>query len=95
MKTHEQLNPSALKGKSALLVAADSPRQAFYRIWIEDIDGQINVVKESGVKDRVLDRRRWPVEDYEEAEKACQRRIKAKTKPDRKSPRKYRLIRSS
>jgi hypothetical protein len=92
MKTHEQLNLFTVKVNSALLVAPDSPRRAFYRIWIEDADGKISVVKESGVRDRVLDRRIWPFAEFEEAEKAYQRRIKAKTNPERKSPRKYRLI---
>lgn len=92
MKSHQQLNLFTVKVNSALLVAAESPRRAFYRIWIEDTDGQISVVKESGVKGRVLDRRIWPCQDFEEAEKVYQRRIKAKTNPDRKSPRKYRLI---
>jgi len=66
--------------------------KAFYRIWIEDTDGKIKIVKESGAKGRVLDRRVWPYQDLQEAEKAYRRRIKAKTNPDRKSPRKYRLI---
>lgn len=92
MKSHEQLNLFTVKVSSALLVAADSPSRAFYRIWIEDTHGQIRVVKESGVKGRVLDRRTWPCADVEEAEKAYQRRIRAKTNPDRKSPRKYRSI---
>jgi hypothetical protein len=92
MKTHEQLNLFTIKVNSALLVARDSPRRAFYKIWIEDTDGQISVVKESGVKGRVLDRRVWPFAEFKEAEKAYQRRIKAKTNPERKSPRKYQLI---
>lgn len=95
MKRHEQLNLFTVTVNSALLVAADSPRRAFYRIWIEDTHGQVRIVKESGVKGRVLDRRTWPCADVEEAEKAYQRRIRAKTNPDRKSPRKYRLIRTS
>jgi hypothetical protein len=92
MKTHEQLNLFTVKVNSALLVAPDSPRCAFYRIWIEDVDGSIRVVKESGVKGRVLDRRIWLFADFQEAEKAYQRRIKAKTNPDRKSPRKYKVV---
>jgi hypothetical protein len=92
MENHEQLNLFTVKVNSALLVAPDSPRRAFYRIWIEDTDGQISVVKESGVKGRVLDRRIWPFADFQEAEKAYQRRIKAKTNPERKSPRKYKVV---
>jgi hypothetical protein len=92
MRKHEQLKLFTQKLNSAFLVAADSPRRAFYRIWIEDTAGKIRLVKESGVRGRVLDRRIWPFTDFQEAEKAYQRRIKAKTNPDRKSPRKYRLI---
>ena len=72
MKSYEQLNLFTAKMKSALLVALDSPRRAFYRIWIEDTDGQVQVVKESGVKGSVLDRRIWPFTDFTEAEKAYQ-----------------------
>ncbi len=88
----EQLNLFTVRVDSAYLVAADSPRKAFYRIWIEDTGGHYNVVKESGAKGRVLDRRVWPCQDIQEAEKAYHRRIRAKTNPDRKSPRKYQLI---
>jgi hypothetical protein len=95
MNLPEQLNLFTVKVTSALLVAPDSPRKAYYRIWIEDADGAIRVVKESGVKGRVLDRRIWPFDDLKEAEKAYRRRIKAKVNPNRKSPRKYRLIRDS
>jgi hypothetical protein len=95
MKSHEQLNLFTVKINFAHLVAPSSPRCAFYRIWIEDTDGVIRVVKESGVKGRVLDRRIWPYADFEAAEKDYQRRIKSKTNPDRKSPRKYQLIRTS
>jgi hypothetical protein len=40
----------------------------------------------------VLDKRSWPFENFEEAEKVFNRRIKEKTDPERKSPRKYKLI---
>ncbi len=90
--TFEQLNLFTVKVSVAYLEAAESPRKAFYRIWIEDTDGKIKIVKESGAKGRVLDRRVWSCQDFKEAEKAYHRRIKAKTNPDRKSPRKYRLI---
>ncbi len=88
----EQLNLFTVRVSVAYLEAADSPRKAFYRIWIEDTDGKIKIVKESGAKGRVLDRRVWPYQDFQEAEKAYHRRIKAKTNPDRKSPRKYSLL---
>jgi hypothetical protein len=41
---------------SAYLVA-ESPKSAFYRIWIEADAGIYTVLKESGIKGRVLDKR--------------------------------------
>ncbi len=90
----EQLSLFTVDLNSAYLVDHNSPRQAFYRIWIEEIVGDIRIVKESGAKGRVLDRRVWPYQDLQEAEKEYHRRIKAKTNPERKSPRKYQLINS-
>jgi hypothetical protein len=77
---------------SAYLVAPDSPQKAFYRIWIESNACIYNVCKESGAKARILDKRSWSFEKLEEAQKMYDRRIKSKTNPDRKSPRKYQLI---
>ncbi len=92
MKNHGQLNLFTQNLQTALLVAPDSPRQAFYRIWIENTVDDIKIVKESGIRGRVLDRRSWPVENLEIAIEQLQRRIKAKTNPKRKSPRKYILV---
>jgi hypothetical protein len=78
--------------RSAHLVAAGSPKKAFYRIRIEVNAGLFSVFKESGAEGRVLDRRRWPVDTLDQAVKMFDRIIKAKTNPERKSPRKYRLI---
>ena len=77
---------------SAYLVAGDSPKSAFYRIWIEVNAGLYTVIKESGIKDRVLNKRAWPQASLEEARKLFDRRIKEKTNSERKSPRKYQLI---
>ena len=66
-----------------------------YKIWIERIDDDYRIVKENGMKGRVLDRRCWPVEDLDDAQTKFQRRVKAKTNPERKSPRKYTLVQSS
>lgn len=93
MKKHEQLNLFSQTLKHAFLVAHNSPRQAFYRIWIEGNVGEIHVVKESGIKGRVLDRRSWPAKNFEDAEVLFQRRIKSKTNPQRKCPRKYVMVR--
>lgn len=88
----QQIKLFTRKLDSAHLVAIDSPRQAFYIIWIEESDGQIQVVKESGVKGRVLDRRCWACDNLEAAQKLFDRQVRYKTNPDRKSPRKYRLL---
>jgi hypothetical protein len=77
---------------SAYLVATDSPRCAFYRIWIEFDADIFTVRKESGVGNRVLDKRAWPFDTHDEARKLFDRRVKSKTNPDRKSPRIYTLV---
>jgi hypothetical protein len=77
--------------RSAYLVA-DSSKSAFYRIWIEADAGIYTVLKESGIKGRVLDRRAWPQEIMDEAIKLFDRRIKAKTNPECKCPRKYTMV---
>ena len=77
---------------SAYLLAPDSPKKAFYRIWIEKNACIYTVCKESGAGDKVLDKRSWPFETFEDAQKLYDRRIKSKTNPDRKAPRKYLLI---
>jgi hypothetical protein len=88
----KQINLFTKKIRRAYLVAWDSPRKAFYRIWIEVAEDEYTVVKESGIKGKVLDRRSWPTENFEAAKKQFQRRIKSKVNPDRKSPRKYMIV---
>jgi hypothetical protein len=73
-------------------VAAYIPKRAFYKIWIEVDAGIYTVLKESGVMDKVLDKRAWRYETLDEARNLFDRRVKAKTNPYRKSPRKYQLI---
>ena len=92
MKKHEQLNLFTQELRSALLVAGDSPRQAFYRIWIEQTLDEIRIVKESGPKGRVLDKRCWDADSLEAAQRLFERRIRSKTSPERKSTRKYRVV---
>jgi len=74
--------------KSALL-KANSPRDAFYRLWLEHDDDVYAIRKESGSGKRVQDRRRWVFQDYDKALRFYERRIQEKTNPERKSPRKY------
>lgn len=74
---------------SAYLMATESPRSAFYRIWIEANAGLFMVCKESGGNDRVIDQRAWSFDSLEDARKLFDRKVKSKSNPDRKSPRKY------
>jgi len=76
----------------AAYLVADSPKHAFYRIWIEGGAGIYSVRKESGVEGRVLDKRTWPQENLDEARKLFERRIRTKTNPQRKCPRKYTMV---
>lgn len=77
---------------SAHLVATDSPKSAYYHIWIESDAGMFTVCKESGIKGKVLDRRAWPFGSLDAAIKLYNRRIKDKTNKERKSPRKYTFL---
>ena len=94
MPTAKQLSLFPDIIRSAHLVAADSPRKAFYRIWIEANAGLYSVRKASGVGSKVLDRRRWPADTLDQAVKMFEKVVADKTNPNRKSPRKYRLINS-
>jgi len=82
--------PSPLK--KAHLFAPESPKQAFYMIWLNQASDKFEVLKESGARAVVLDRRSWEFENLEAAEKFYNRQIKYKTNPSRKSPRKYKLV---
>lgn len=75
--------------ESAELVAVNNPRGTFYRIRIEIHANAFQVIKESGTSGRVLDTRAWPADSLKDALKMFTRRIKAKTNPNRKSPRVY------
>ena len=54
--------------KKALLIVINSPRQAFYMIWINKGDQFFRVCKASGAQGRVLHRQAWEFESLEEAE---------------------------
>lgn len=51
--------------------------------------GSYRVRKESGITGRKPDRRAWSYDTFEDAEKEFDRKLKSKTNPFRKSPRKY------
>jgi len=75
--------------KFARLVSPDSPRQAFYNLWLELFRGKYTVRKESGGRGMVFDSRLWCFESREEAEIYFDHRVREKTAPNRRSPRKY------
>ena len=68
------------------LKASNSTKQAFYRIWIEELDEGYIVRKESGIFTKVLDRKNWWFRTYFEAEQYQQKLVNSKTNPERKSP---------
>ena len=62
------------------LLAENSPKKAFYKIWIEGAgEGIFLVRKESGAKDKVLDRRCWQFDNLDDAKKSYSSRVKYKT----------------
>ena len=78
--------------KKAYLLAPGSAKQAFYKIWLNRSPDKYKVLKESGARALVLDRRSWEFESLEKAEKFFNQQIKDKTNPLRKSPRKYQVV---
>lgn len=68
---------------------ADSPKKAFYRLMIEECQGQYTIVKESGCAGKIMDRRRWPTKNLETAEKKFNKILEGKLNPGRGSPRRY------
>jgi len=77
--------------KNVHLMVSDTPRQTFYSIWIEEHDETFRVHKVSGARGRVWDERVWEFASLDEAERLFNRRVKEKTDPNRRSPRKYRI----
>ncbi len=75
--------------KQRYLIAPNSPKKAFYTLSLEFEFDQYVIRKESGFGSKILDRRKWEYPSLLEAEKSFNRRIKQKTRPDRKSPRHY------
>ncbi len=75
--------------KDAHLVVPNAPRKTFYSIRIEECRGTFRVLKVSGALGKVWDKRTWEFSTLDEAERLFNRRIKEKTDPRRRSPRKY------
>lgn len=80
--------------KQMYLIAPDSPKKAFYNLSLEFEFNQYFIRKESGFGSKILDSRKWEYPSLSEAEKSFNRRIKQKTRPDRKSPRHYIEVRN-
>ena len=72
-------------------LVASGPRKAFYRLRLESHLGRYVIRKESGTGENVLDRRVWMFDSRSIAEKRFGQRVRQKTDPNRKSPRKYRM----
>ena len=75
--------------RSVYLFSPDSSKKAFYRLSLEIEFNQYVIKKLSGFGKKVLDRRRWIFDSLADAEKSFDRRVKQKTRSDRKSPRHY------
>lgn len=73
------------------LVDANSPKKAFYSIFVIDSGFDFVVRKESGCLGKVLDVREWPRPTRAEAEALAISIVRKKTNPNRKSARHYRL----
>ena len=87
-----QLNLFPNTIKQAFMID-QSPRKAFYNLWLEEWNGKYQIRKESGANSKVLDKRLWKCKSLDKAEKIFDQKIKYKTNPDRKwSPRKYQLV---
>ncbi len=71
------------------LVAPDSPKQAYYKLWLEVRRGRHRVRKESGTRRHRLNERVWPFDSLAMAERFYQKKIKEKTGRPRGKSRQY------
>ncbi|SMC28375.1 hypothetical protein SAMN02746041_03247 [Desulfacinum hydrothermale DSM 13146] len=72
------------------LIAPNSPKKAFYHIRVEqNATFRYVVTKESGGGNTVWDQRKWEFRDQKAAIAFYLRKIRDKTNPKRRSPRKY------
>jgi hypothetical protein len=85
------MQPTHQSLKTAFLVAFDSPKQAFYVLWIEAGGESFRVCKVSGAKGRIWHRQAWEFDSLAAAEALFEKRLREKTRPDRRSIRKYEL----
>lgn len=76
----------------SLLVAEDSSRKAFYRLFVEKVEGGYVIRKVSGAHGRILHEEMYWRPDINSAVAFFRAKIASKTSPERRSPRKYRVI---
>ena len=76
-----------------MLVAEESPREAFYQLLLEELpaDGYL-IRKISGTKDAILHEESYHRESEVAAMELVEAKIRSKTSPARKGPRRYRLL---
>ena len=81
--------------KQAFLESPNSPRCAFYQLFLFGLeDGGYLVVKRSGAAGRILNERSWPQQTREDAEKLFDGKIRQKTSLHLKSRRRhYQVVR--
>jgi len=72
-------------------LTANSPRQAFYRLYLTSEMGQVRLEKEWGAKQKILGRRVLVFKSLQKAKKEMARTIREKTNPNRKSKRIYKV----
>jgi len=73
-------------------LAADSPRQAFYRLYLtSEMGHQVRLEKEWGAKQKILGHRVHVFKSLQKAKKEMARTIREKTNPNRKSKRIYKV----
>lgn len=80
-----------LELKTALLQDENSPKKAFYKLYLLQTEEGYLVRKESGASGKILDCRNWPKPTFQEAEKLFLAKVRCKTNPSRKSPRHYQV----
>jgi len=61
------------------LISQESPRKAFYKLWLTCRRGKYTVRKESGAGELLLDVREWPFTSFKDAKKYYLKKLKQKT----------------
>lgn len=82
MTEQMHLFPTIIK---SIYLEADSAKNAYYYIRIEEYMGVYCVIKESGANGKMLDRRKWPMDNYAKAMEFYKKKLKQKFDPRRKT----------